>query len=715
MTRTIMLVPIGKNIGLTTISLSVISAMKRCKFNVKFLKSAIEYSNTNYNIDDTSLILKDTQSLSYINPLIVDFINQFSLKQIKQRIVDYILSKVYAKKEKYDIFLIEGFDTKSHTYVLSNDINYYISKSINVEIVFVCAVDRSSQLDINNIVYIINNVFKKNKNINIRGVIINELCQKVRNDYGNVNLFDMFKSSVKKINFGDVKYDFLFQKNGIEVLGCVPWIHKLMEPSVKILCDKYLGANIIYDRCMNSQYIKTFIIYDTNEDIKNAKKFHRSLLIIPAISNDKIKEICVQINKNKILISAILLTNFLNVHDKCTDFIDQLKIANCTICSTPNDVFTVVSLLHKFNFKLDNKNYQLNIIENDMSRHINLDWIRSLKHSYQYNSICLPSLFIYNLKHLAKKFMKNILLPEGCELRIIKAASICSKNDIAYCTLLGNPKKIKNIAESNNIVLNSNIEIIDPKLIRKNYVERLCHLRRHHGITLAHANELVKDNSILSTLILESKKVDGLVSGSIGTTSSIILPALQLIKTSPGSSLISSVFFMLLSDYVTLYADCAVNINPDATQLAEIAIQSSNTARLFGIFPKVAMLSYATGCSGFGDTVDKVKEATRIVQERSPNLIVDGPIQYDAAINRSVAKLKCPHSLVAGNATVFIFPDLNSGNITYKAVQRSANILSIGPILQGINQPVNDLSRGSSVQDIVYTIAVTVLQSSLSH
>ena len=248
-------------------------------------------------------------------------------------------------------------------------------------------------------------------------------------------------------------------------------------------------------------------------------------------------------------------------------------------------------------------------------------------------------------------------------------------------------------------------------MVRESYVGRPVELRKNKGMTEAVAREQLEDNVVLGTLMLEQDEVDGLVSGAVHTTANTIRPPLQLIKTAPGSSLVSSVFFMLLPEQVYVYGDCAINPDPTAEQLAEIAIQSAESAIAFGIEPRVAMLSYSTGTSGAGSDVEKVREATRLAQEKRPDLMIDGPLQYDAAVMADVAKSKAPNSPVAGRATVFIFPDLNTGNTTYKAVQRSADLISIGPMLQGMRKPVNDLSRGALVDDIVYTIALTAIQS----
>ena len=277
--------------------------------------------------------------------------------------------------------------------------------------------------------------------------------------------------------------------------------------------------------------------------------------------------------------------------------------------------------------------------------------------------------------------------------------------------LLANPAAVHAVAESLNITLPDSLEIIDPETIAEQYVAPMCELRKSKGMTEEQAREQLKDTVVLGTMMMAQNDVDGLVSGAVHTTANTIRPALQLIKTAPNASIVSSVFFMLLEGQIVVYGDCAVNPNPTAEQLAEIAIQSADSAKAFGIEPRVAMISYSTINSGSGPDVDLVVEATRLVKEKAPELAVDGPLQYDAAVVESVAKSKAPGSPVAGKANVFIFPNLTTGNCTYKAVQRNANVLSVGPMLQGLRKPVNDLSRGALVEDIVYTIALTAIQA----
>ncbi|ABD86216.1 phosphate acetyltransferase [Rhodopseudomonas palustris] len=322
-----------------------------------------------------------------------------------------------------------------------------------------------------------------------------------------------------------------------------------------------------------------------------------------------------------------------------------------------------------------------------------------------------PPVFRHKLIRAARAAARRIVLPEGDEPRTLAAAADCTRRGIAHCVLLGECSEVRNVAARYGVDLPGDIEILDPASLRASYVEPMVRLRKSKGLTPEEALSQLEDNVVLATMMLAEGHVDGLVSGAVHTTASTVRPALQLIKTAAGSSLVSSVFFMLMPDQVLVYGDCAVNPDPTAEQLAEIAVQSADSAAAFGIEPRVAMISYSTGESGTGGDVDKVRAATEIVRKLRPELAVDGPIQYDAATVESVGRQKAPGSPVAGRANVFVFPDLNTGNTTYKAVQRSADVISIGPMLQGLRKPVNDLSRGALVDDIIYTIAITAMQA----
>jgi phosphate acetyltransferase len=322
-----------------------------------------------------------------------------------------------------------------------------------------------------------------------------------------------------------------------------------------------------------------------------------------------------------------------------------------------------------------------------------------------------PPAFRYRLIQSAREAGKRIVLPEGDEPRTLQAAAICHQKHIAKCVLLGDPARIREVADMNGVTLPEDIDIVDALAVRNRYVGPLVEMRKNKGLTAQEATDQLEDTVVLGTMMLALGEVDGLVSGAVHTTANTVRPALQLIKTAPGQKIVSSVFFMLMPDQVLVYGDCAINPNPTAEELADIAIQSAHSAKAFGVEPRVAMISYSTGTSGSGQDVEKVTEATRLAKERAPELLIDGPMQYDAASVESVGRQKAPGSAVAGQANVFVFPDLNTGNTTYKAVQRSANVVSVGPMLQGLRKPVNDLSRGALVDDIVYTIALTAIQA----
>ncbi len=326
--------------------------------------------------------------------------------------------------------------------------------------------------------------------------------------------------------------------------------------------------------------------------------------------------------------------------------------------------------------------------------------------------IVTPLMFEHMLMQRARNNPKRIVLPEGDDDRIIEAAAEILERGAAEITILGEPEAVAARAHELGFDI-SHAQLLsphDPEMV-ETFAQEYATLRAHKGMTVERAREIVQDVSYFGTMMVKMGMADGMVSGAAHTTAHTIKPSFEVIKTTPDVSIVSSVFFMALADRVLVYGDCAVNPNPTAEQLADIAISSAKSARQFGIEPRIAMLSYSTGTSGTGDDVERVRTATALVKQRAPELLVEGPIQYDAAADASVANSKMPDSAVAGHATVFIFPDLNTGNNTYKAVQRSAGAVAIGPMLQGLRKPINDLSRGALVNDIVNTVAMTVIQA----
>ncbi|MBL0776142.1 phosphate acetyltransferase [Streptomyces albidoflavus] len=323
-----------------------------------------------------------------------------------------------------------------------------------------------------------------------------------------------------------------------------------------------------------------------------------------------------------------------------------------------------------------------------------------------------PMMFEHKLLERARADRRRVVLPEGLEERVLRAADVLLRRSVCDLTLLGPVDAIRKKAADLGVDLGG-AELIDPQEseLRKRFAERYAELRAHKGVSVELAHDVVADVNYFGTLMVEEGLADGMVSGSAHSTAATIRPAFEIIRTRPDATLVSSVFFMCLADRVLVYGDCAVNPDPNAVALADIAVQSALTGARFGVDPKIAMLSYSTGSSGSGADVEKVREATALARERRPDLLIEGPIQYDAAVEPTVAAAKLPGSEVAGQATVLIFPDLNTGNNTYKAVQRSAGAVAVGPVLQGLRKPVNDLSRGALVQDIVTTVAITAVQA----
>ena len=410
-------------------------------------------------------------------------------------------------------------------------------------------------------------------------------------------------------------------------------------------------------------------------------------------------------------ISGIVLNGGLELPDQIVRLIDGLG-ATMPIVATDLGTHATISALNDVRGRLTKESTRkiataLSLFDAHVDGEALLDRLALAR-----TEIVTPLMFEHQLIDQASADLKHIVLPEGEDDRVLRAADVLVRRGIARLTLLGDPRLVRTKAASLGVDL-SEIEVVDPhdEALVDRFARTYRDRRRHRGVELDEARAQVTDVSYFGTLMVELGLADGMVSGAVHTTAHTIRPALEVIRTLPGVSTVSSVFFMCLQDRVLVYGDCAVIPDPTAEQLADIAISSAETAASFSIDPRVAMLSYSTGASGSGTDVDKVVRATRLVRERRPELLVEGPIQYDAAIDSAVAHTKLPDSQVAGRATVFVFPDLNTGNNTYKAVQRSANAVAIGPVLQGLRKPVNDLSRGASVRDIVNTVAITSIQA----
>ncbi|NBI43557.1 phosphate acetyltransferase [[Haemophilus] felis] len=710
MSRTIILIPISAGVGLTSVSLGLIHSLEQKGTKIGFMKPISQPSSDEDTIDRTTSIIRANTALETTEPFMLSVAESL----IGQNQSDVVLEKIVENHQQLsknnEIIVVEGLiPTRKHTY--ANSINYEIAQALDAEIILVAAPSTETPAELKERIKAAASMFGGKHNPNLLGVVINKFNAPIdesgRTRPDLAEIFDSFQHTKNQIS----EIYHLFEKSPIKVLACIPWNADLIATRAIDLA-KHLGAAIIHEGAIKERRIRGITFCARN--LTNMVEHFRvgSLLVTSADRPDVIVAAALAA-MNGDEIAGVLLTGGYKIDAQIK------KLTQHAIESTGLPVFRVEGntwqtalALQSFNLEVpvDDKE-RIEKIKQYVSEQIDTQFVDSLVATTSRMRRLSPPAFRFQLTELARAAKKRIVLPEGDEPRTVKAAALCAERGIAECVLLANPETVQRVADAQGVTLGKGITIIDPVDVRENYVERLVELRKNKGMTEILARSQLEDNVVLGTMMLEANEVDGLVSGAVHTTANTIRPPMQIIKTAPGNSIVSSIFFMLLPDQVLVYGDCAVNPDPTAEQLAEIAIQSADSAKAFGIDPKVAMISYSTGTSGSGADVEKVKEATRIAQEKRPDLVIDGPLQYDAAVMEDVARSKAPNSPVAGKATVFIFPDLNTGNTTYKAVQRSADLVSIGPMLQGMRKPVNDLSRGALVDDIVYTIALTAIQA----
>ncbi|WP_214053848.1 phosphate acetyltransferase [Photorhabdus caribbeanensis] len=703
-----MLIPTSTSVGLTSVSLGVIRSMEQKGVSLSVFKP-IAQSRCCGTQDQTTTIIRSHSSIKTAEPLDMAHVESLLTTNQKDVLMEKIVALYHENTKDAEVILIEGLvPTRKHSFAQS--LNYEIAKTLNAEIVFVLALGNDSPEQLKERVELARAEFGGSKNQNITGVIINKLNAPV-DDQGRTrpDLSEIFDES-SKATTSNIDPNTLFKNSPLPILGCIPWSFDLIATRA-IDMAKHLNARIINEGAIKTRRVKsvTFCARSIPHMLEHFRP--GSLLVTSADRPDVLVSACLAA-MNGVEIGAILLTGGYAIDEPIKQLCERAFNTGLPVFMVDTNTWQTSLSLQSFSLEVPADDHErIEKLQNYVAHHINKEWIDSLTANSERPHRLSPPAFRYQLTELARKAGKRIVLPEGDEPRTVKAASICADRGIAQCVLLGDPEEIRRVAAAQGVELGAGIEMVDPVAVRERYVPRLVELRKNKGMTEVVAREQLEDNVVLGTLMLEQGEVDGLVSGAVHTTANTIRPPLQLIKTAPGSSLVSSVFFMLLPEQVLVYGDCAINPDPTAEQLSEIAIQSADSAKAFGIEPRVAMISYSTGNSGAGSDVEKVREATRLAQEKRPDLIIDGPLQYDAAIMADVAKSKAPNSPVAGQATVFIFPDLNTGNTTYKAVQRSADLVSIGPMLQGMRKPVNDLSRGALVDDIVYTVALTAIQS----
>ncbi|ATW43292.1 phosphate acetyltransferase [Glaesserella parasuis] len=709
MSRTIILIPISTGVGLTSVSLGLVHSLEQKGAKVGFLKPIAQPISGEDTLDRSTTIIRLSQSTETGTPFMLSEAETL----IAKNQTDVLLEKVVERHQKLaktsDIIVIEGLiPTRKNSY--ANSINYEIAQALDAEIVLVAAPAADKPAQLKERIDAAASLFGGRHNPNLLGVVINKFNAPVdesgRTRPDLTEIFDSFQHSSNNI----LEMENLFKAGPIKLLACISWKSDLIATRAIDLV-KHLGAAIINEGEVHKRRIRsvTFCARSLPHMVDHFKA--GSLLVASADRPDVIVAASLAA-MNGVEIGALLLTGGYKIDTQIAKLCQQAFETGLPIFRIEGNTWQTALSLQSLSLEVpvDDKE-RIDAIKQYVSEQFDADFIEGISKGAVRARRLSPAAFRYQLTELAREAKKRIVLPEGDEPRTVKAAALCAERGIAECVLLAPPADVQRVAEAQGVTLGKGITIIDPAEVRENYVARLVELRKNKGMTEVVAREQLLDTVVLGTMMLEANEVDGLVSGAVHTTANTIRPPMQIIKTAPGNSIISSVFFMLLPDQVLVYGDCAVNPDPTPEQLAEIAIQSAESAKSFGIDPRVAMISYSTGTSGAGADVEKVAEATRIAKEKRPDLIIDGPLQYDAAIMEDVARSKAPNSPVAGKATVFVFPDLNTGNTTYKAVQRSADLVSIGPMLQGMRKPVNDLSRGALVDDIVYTIALTAIQA----
>ncbi|AMT72852.1 phosphate acetyltransferase [Mycobacteroides immunogenum] len=492
----------------------------------------------------------------------------------------------------------------------------------------------------------------------------------------------------------------------------LPEVPLLVSPSVEELMKAVKGSLVSGDEALLSREATSFMVAGMTAEHCLERLKEGQAVIFPADRSDVLLAVAsAHVAEGFPSLSAIILNGGLKLHPRIADLVDGIGLRLPIIATDSGTFETASAAAHARGRVTVASARKIDTALALMDRYVDgADLIAQL--AIPIPSVTTPQMFEYQLLDRARDNRKRIVLPEGDDDRILKAAGRLLQRQVADLTILGEESEIRSRAAELGVDI-SNAVVVSPKTseLAEQFADQYFELRKNKGMTPDRAREIMRNVSYFGTMLVYNDIVDGMVSGAAHTTAHTVRPAFEIIKTNPDVSTVSSIFLMCLADRVLAYGDCAIVPDPTSEQLADIAISSARTAAQFGIDPRVAMLSYSTGSSGSGADVEKVRIATELVRSRQPELLVEGPIQYDAAVEPSVAATKMPDSPVAGRATVLIFPDLNTGNNTYKAVQRSAGAIAIGPVLQGLRKPINDLSRGALVEDIVNTVAITAIQA----
>lgn len=681
--------------GKALISLGIIELILRKTSKVAFFRPVIRKQPSGKPDEDINLILTYfalNQDYESAFGLYAEEVQELIGRSNYDEVVEKIILKYKSLEQNYEFILCEGSDYLGQVSAFEFNLNTEIAKTLGCPILILGNADHRS----------IPEAIAPVK-MSLKSYLARE-CQVIGIIFNKANPDHLTQLATALENqLGSTHY----------LLAVIPYEPKLSSPRVSEIAQQ-LQAEVLYGHNRLDNLVLDYVIAAMRLEHAITRLKEDSLVITPGDRSDILVGLLqAHQSVNYPHLSGILLSGDLQPEASIRKLIDGLYDPLPILCVSTN-TYETSELVKQVNPALiasDREKITLSMQLFD--ERVNLSRLEAQINTIQVQGIT-PKMFIYNLLQQAKSQHRHIVLPEGEEVRILQAAAFLLARDLVKLTLLGKPEKIEHVINQNGISLDlSQLQVIDPATAAQfeSYAEQFYQLRKHKGATPEQAREYLLDVSYFGTMMVYAGDADGMVSGAVHTTQHTLRPALQLIKTKPGYSLASSVFFMCLDDRVLVYGDCAINPDPNAEQLAEIAISSADTAAAFGIEPKVALLSYSSGTSGQGEQVEKVRTATLIARQRRPDLRIEGPLQYDAAVDLTVGAQKMPNSPVAGRASVLIFPDLNTGNNTYKAVQRETGAIAIGPIVQGLNKPVNDLSRGCTVDDIINTVAITAIQT----
>lgn len=604
--------------------------------------------------------------------------------------INTIISKFKKLEEDYDFTVIEGSDFLGEGIAFEFESNAAIAKNLGAPVLTIInGENKSTAQIINSALNVLRNF--ESREVQVLGIVANR---------------------VKAEQVDDVRELLRMQMPDDIMLTVIPWEKALQSPTMREITDA-LDAKVLFGEHLLSSQVDNYVTgaMMLPNFLNHIKE--NVLIITPGDRGDiVIGALQANLSTNYPKVAGIVLTAGTIPEEPVMRLVEGLQTI-IPIIAVQQGTFGTTTAIGAIHSRITSDNTKkIELAIDTFEKYVDMKVLDDKIITFQPEGIT-PHMFQYQLVKWAKSQKKHIVLPEGNDDRILRAAARLISQNVVDLTILGDPGEVAAAIKRLGIDLDLNVvRIVNPANSEnyEDYVETLYELRKNKNVNMEMARDLMTDVSYFGTMMVYKGHADGMVSGAVHTTQHTIRPALQFIKTKPGVSIVSSIFFMCLPDRVAIFGDCAVNPNPTASQLADIAISSAESSARFGIEPRIAMLSYSSGTSGEGEDVERVREATAIVKERAPHLKVEGPIQYDAAVDPIVGNQKLSNSEVAGKASVLIFPDLNTGNNTYKAVQRETGALAIGPMLQGLNKPINDLSRGCTVDDIFNTVVITAIQ-----